>query len=988
MPQRAVNSTNVQDFKFDVRFDLYNRQVIFDISNTVFQGGGGNATQGVAFSLEDEGGVVLAEIDFTAPQIPNPGTVTSYTLDLSASAFVFLFQNFKIVGAVKDANVVYETVAVYKKVCQPVAFNNSGYVPGIFQITPNCADNQLTIKELTVFTYNGSLPSSTTKDGTLYYPTGTISPVSFTDTPFSNDPVYSGQYRIACDSVAEYDLGDGVYVDVTYVTDNAFDVTCSSKMSDLLCCIVGLQDTWRRNCETAIGKNARAQLDEVTIPLFVGLTKEINGQDASAEADLIKKTLRCDCGASSVRQNEISPVNPSVYSIVITGVGGTSTDSSISGNTKTFTITSKIYQVVKGEVGDDSFSITTDNSVPNTVKYVITLDGEALADKILGSILADSTLLAQLNSMVEAVGVNITGLDGKCVIDLAHVDYSLQLAGITSSTLITSVVIDGVTYNAPANTHANSTAAVNAWLNSLSKGAFSSVFGSGILTIISTANTHVLATATFTTPNTTVAWVGTNKTLVQVLQAIIDAICALSDLGVSLSSALTLMLFDYNGVPVTVNFPEEVSQAQFNLGLSQAINNIVATIYALTGVTCAKVKSIFVDQPNIVFGTDSRIYGKDDSGACTAWNSKQIAELVIAAINSYADTKAAYCAIDCSEPALCPEVGGFSMAMAGSNIGIYGVTWATTPNATQIVSVRYKLSSSPTWITATNALQVLANGNINGITPFLITGVTGGQTYDVNVINNCGGVGFVSQITVPTAGIYSGDFLLDSSIYTICAQSPITLYSSSPFAPGVTMYSNPGLTVPVTGNNYIAGSTDGVIYNINTVTGIVGASTGSSCNTGTVGKYILSNSTIGICSSAFTIRYTNGAFAVGKTLYVDSALTTPQTGYAYAYHVGTNRIYNLNSSTGVIGADTGAGCTFFSSTFRRGNDLGTVCGAGTLTLYSSSPFVGVGVTLYTNSALTTPLTGYAYVVYTATGEQYLVNTTTGEVVADVGNCGM
>jgi hypothetical protein len=48
---------------------------------------------------------------------------------------------------------------------------------------------------------------------------------------------------------------------------------------------------------------------------------------------------------------------------------------------------------------------------------------------------------------------------------------------------------------------------------------------------------------------------------------------------------------------------------------------------------------------------------------------------------------------------------------------------------------------------------------------------------------------------------------------------------------------------------------------------------------------------------------------VGGVLYNDSALSSPVTGFSFVVNEATNQIYNLNSSTGVIGAATGTNCT-------------------------------------------------------------------------------
>lgn len=922
MPQINVNSANVIKFGFSASFDLFNRAVIFDTSTlSSYQGSSGAGifnVQGICFSLVDQQGVELAGVDWNNPQIV-PSVNQEYTLDISSLPFIFLFQNYKIIGYLKDADgTVYSTEPVFKKVCQPINFNDSGYVPGLFQITPDCVNNTLTVKELTVLTYNNTQPESISKSGTLYYPTGTIGNVSFTGTPFSNNSVYSGEYRIRCTSIGTFNLEDNIYVLVTYISDNPFKVNCTSKIADLLCCVKELQDTAIKHCNDAKGAQAKQKLLEISPFLATGLLAEINGQDASDYADYIRKTLNCNCGATSIHQNEMSPVNPSIYSIVINGVGGTSVPSpTINGATKTFNIASNLYQVVNKDSGDLAVTIFVDTSVANTVKYALSFNYDVMAGYILTAYENNPAYISRLQALL-VTGLDLSGLDGKCVLSTGSASYTLQLTSVTSQDLVTSVTINGVIHLAPSNTYCNDATAIQTWLNTLSLGTFAVVFSLGVLTITSASNTNTLSTMVFSVGGAggtkkIIMFQNSKYTIVQILQAIIDYLCGLTALQVALGNTLTLWQIDYNGNPVNLSLVPTNTQNDFNIEVANSIYNLVQRMNTLTGVTCAKIKSIFIDRPNDVFGTADRVYGTLN-GDCAGMTDQQLAKIVFAAVSKYTDVKAIFCAIDCTTPASCPDVSNISLAMSGSNIGIYGLTWSSTPQASQTVTVRYKLTSSSMWLVATSGLLIQPNGNISGTSPYVIANPTPGQTYDVQIVNNCGGFGFTNQITVPTSSIYSGSYYLENSLYLICGASPVTLYSSAPFGAGITMYSDIGLTTPVTGYAYV--TTNGAnIFNLNTSTGVVGADTGNACSVGTAATYILGNNTGTICTLTPQTLYTNGAFAVGGILYLDAALTTPVTGYSYVVVVtgalvNVNNIYNLNSITGQIGVATGLSCNF------------------------------------------------------------------------------
>jgi hypothetical protein len=120
MPQVSVNSVNIINFGFSAKFDIYNRSILFETAPlTSYNSSGINNVLGIAFSLVDSVGLELMGVDWLNPQII-PATSTSYTLDLTSLPINFLFQNYSIIGYIKDADgTVYQTDPLLKKVCQP-----------------------------------------------------------------------------------------------------------------------------------------------------------------------------------------------------------------------------------------------------------------------------------------------------------------------------------------------------------------------------------------------------------------------------------------------------------------------------------------------------------------------------------------------------------------------------------------------------------------------------------------------------------------------------------------------------------------------------------------------------------------------------------------------------------------------------------------------------------------------------------------------------
>lgn len=592
MPQITINSTNIDQFGFSAVFNPYGQTIVFDTAGLTtysnISGSGHLYVLGVAFSVIDQDGVVLAEVNWNSPQINVAAGNTTYTLDLSSVGIDFFFQTYKIIGYIKDGDgKVYQTSQFNKKVCQPTGITSGGYVNGVFQVTANCPDSVLTIKEVTKLVYNNTEPQSITKAGTLTYPAGTISPIAFTGTPFTNNVIWTGQYRVNCETVSIYDIGDDFYVSVTYLTDNVFDVTCSNKVQDILCCIYDLQQSKLQNCNNAIGERA-AQLEaQITIPFLLAISKEFSGQDASAQVDFIKKTLNCKCGGKSIIQNEFTPINPSVTNIVLAGVGGTNIASpTINGNTKTYNIQSNIYQVVKANTLDTAFSITLNTATANTIKYVIAFNYNVMASTILTAIGNDSGLLTQFNSLVNVsnFSVDLTNLNGGCIINLSSINYFLSLKVPSGSSTIVSILINGVTYTAPSPIAVNNINSIEAWLNGLGLGIFSVGYSLGTtgsyVNILTTANANTITSAVFNVGNlTTVLFQKTNKSIIAFLQALVDYICALSDLQMWLSSAITLQYIDYNGETVIHTYPAgTTSQEVYNQALATAVYGMAINI--------------------------------------------------------------------------------------------------------------------------------------------------------------------------------------------------------------------------------------------------------------------------------------------------------------------------------------------------------------------------------------------------------------------------
>lgn len=175
-----------------------------------------------------------------------------------------------------------------------------------------------------------------------------------------------------------------------------------------------------------------------------------------------------------------------------------------------------------------------------------------------------------------------------------------------------------------------------------------------------------------------------------------------------------------------------------------------------------------------------------------------------------------------------------------------------------------------------------------------ITSVDAGFIYGLNA-----GTGEVGAATVYSCRQQtSNSVILGNNAGTICSGTITTVYSNGAAIVGGVLYTDLALSVPVTGFDYVLFLQDNVIYNLNNVTGVIGADTGSNCNANG-NLYIYSIVASDLINATENKLYTPGSFGKGAIMSTDYALTTPLTGYNYISLNG--EIRTINSTTGEVG---------------------------------------------------------------------------------------
>ena len=151
-------------------------------------------------------------------------------------------------------------------------------------------------------------------------------------------------------------------------------------------------------------------------------------------------------------------------------------------------------------------------------------------------------------------------------------------------------------------------------------------------------------------------------------------------------------------------------------------------------------------------------------------------------------------------------------------------------------------------------------------------------------------------------------------------------------------------------------------------------------------NYLLDDVLYNICGNNAEFKYSNAKFATGVTMYDDILLTTPISETLISEPSGGD-IYVV--AAGVIGASTGYGCFYWvAGLYVLGNSTSLCTGEPVVELYTDGEVTETleGMVLYTDKELTTPVTGYDYVLEVATETIFNLNDTTGEVESETDEC--
>jgi hypothetical protein len=685
----AINTVNVQQFGFTGTYDLEAKALTFDISTlTIFKPGGENNIQGICFQVIDPSGSYVAQIDWTNVAINTSLGQTTYTVVLSGYPSMFGF--YKIQGVLREQDGTdYSIIIPPINICKPVDFIN-GNVPGNMVEVVDCTAPKVGVNDQTAYTYLNKSAITINKNGMFYFPLGTIDPIPFTYTPFivyGSGNVYTGTYTVRAKVLALYDLGSQIFVQVAYVTNFTFTVNCNSNLCTLLCCMEEMQSIVQTQCNTPAAINAQKKLDQATIPFMMAMTQEKCGKDSSVLVTEVMDILGCDCNCAGDTV-EPAPIFTAFSPTVLDGqCGTTATYDSVQGiwviKSRTITISNAPGSSTALTLG----STTTDCNVA----WQILLDPTVLTGEILTTIENSPTYLAIFNSLVQQTALDLSSLGANCIINTSTCDYSLTAIASNPSVIVVNVMINGTFYTAPALSIVNA-AGIATWLNALNLGIFIVNYDSTSLkTIISSAaNPNVVGTITLSLNGVQQVQQFTRScgSIVAVLKAIIDYLCALSDDQVVIGRSYTICTLLPNGtIQQTIIAPNgNISIADVIQASTAAFCASLANLAAMGAITCTKIKSVFTDSTSTINTTLDVLYGTRGStttvpGPCGAigWADLARSLFTFMTTTNETDILAAFCATKdrCFTP-VCNPVTAATLELIEPCPGIASISGAFT----------------------------------------------------------------------------------------------------------------------------------------------------------------------------------------------------------------------------------------------------------------------------------------------------------------------
>lgn len=692
----------------------------------------------------------------------------------------------------KDSNGnIYTCPTQLAFICRPngnTKLSKNTYGLGTVYLQVDCAAANVYFQDTTNHTYkglDGVIGSSVLR---VVYPideTYTI-PAPFEINYFSTALVpitySSDNYQYLSSSVYDYDFGDGVHIRIKYQSFNpkngspavTFPVLCNIDLCPLVCEIDKLTTSIETgNCadvESAINKllliNSKMNL------IGIGIKEPLCGVDVPGLIEQVKAIGGFDCNCC----NAATGIIPTTSSIIdgynfqiVTVCGDISGTVNKTGNNIQFLLQDKKYVFKICEASPPTTTAFTVESTTTgddcTKTYCLNIDGVQMAEDVLNNIKNNADLVNLFNSIVIVNPGNFDLIvDGGCIFNSSSTcDYSFFLSNIPSITtfaLLSSIKIGSVNVALSYAFNMTNLAGLQTYLNGLGYGTFSVVAsGSNGVLITSVANGNDIQQLTYKISGTTyladlskecTGYVPLSAN--EVVQNIINYLCALDDTQVKTSDAYTICYIDPDtGESATTIVASGVALTTFITELLARGCDTVTYILNKPPVTCDNMKTLFPSSVDLMAANDYFFGVKAGKCARITPSEAFLAMLNIGSLD--ASVVEAFCAfvslcgggLPCSPYTLfnltvsdfdptCPTIIGFDYTFTGSTLNITDIIFGNTPSGTQTVTIEYKLSSDSSYTVYSVSQSVGTDGTPS---PAVSIALVAGSTYDIKISNNC-----------------------------------------------------------------------------------------------------------------------------------------------------------------------------------------------------------------------------------------------------------
>lgn len=337
---KTPNSPNIAVWDSRVIGDTCAEKFIVDATPSTFIGAGASSVLGAKVKIVNPWGVTIK--DYTASyDIAAPFSV-AYELDIPKQAGQLQYGVYMVsLKAVDSDNTEYE-ITKPLDVCSYTS--DSHPCDKRMRIKADCKNGVVKVSVAEPPIFKGKYAESRTQEWTINYPTASGLPPETTDQGNFALQAFQGVYLIEGSVCATYNMGDNVYLRLTYEESQEKNVKCLLDYTCIWPGIKKLNDKIDAGCSQ---KDKELYSSMILDALRLLTTAELAndaGEDASKYIDELEKLLgcpcRCDCGASPIING-----NPSTNVLI----EGCLVEKTTVGVTDVYTIGGRSYFVTEDD---------------------------------------------------------------------------------------------------------------------------------------------------------------------------------------------------------------------------------------------------------------------------------------------------------------------------------------------------------------------------------------------------------------------------------------------------------------------------------------------------------------------------------------------------------------------------------------------------------------------------------------------------------------